>query len=365
MTDRTDLIKNRSYQSYPSYRVKPRIANHNVMVYALSMTLQELSRKKALLDQHRPLSPDLMKNLEDWFRVELTYTSNAIEGNTLTRRETALVLEKGLTVGGKSLREHLEVVNHADAIDWIRERVRQKPAKLGEREILEIHSMILKGNDDTNAGRYRNIAVRISGSTVVLPNPAKVPVLMAEFAAWLAKSVHLHPVALAAEAHYRLVTIHPFIDGNGRTARLLMNLLLMMAGYPPAIIQKRERLAYLTAPEKAQTGGSKNEYESLIYRAADRSLDMYLKAVEGETLMPSEVGALLKIGELALRTAVANSTIRHWTKAGLLEVAEVTPSGYQLYGQDMVERVERIRLLQGKRYTLEEIKATLAVDGGD
>lgn len=335
------------------------------MVYALLMMLQELTRKKALLDQHRPLPPELVKNLEDWFRVELTYTSNAIEGNTLTRRETALVLEKGLTVGGKSLREHLEAANHAAAIDWIRERVRQKPAKLGEREILEIHTMILKGNDDTNAGRYRNIAVRISGSTVVLPNPAKVPNLMAEFAAWLAKSADLHPVALAAEAHYRLVTIHPFIDGNGRTARLLMNLLLMMAGYPPAIIQKRERLAYLAALEQAQTGGSKNEYESLICRAADRSLDMYLKAVEGESLMPPEDRALLKIGELARRSAVANSTIRHWTKTGLLEVAEITPAGYQLYGQDMLERVERIRALQEKRYTLEEIKSMLAAELGD
>jgi len=329
------------------------------------MTLQELSRKKAILDQYRPLPPELVKNLEDWFRVELTYTSNAIEGNTLTRRETAMVLEKGLTVGGKSLREHLEASNHAAAIDWVRERIRQRPETLGEREVLEIHTIILKGNDDTNAGRYRNIAVRISGSTVVLPNPAKVPDLMAAFATWLAGSGDLHPVALAAEAHYRLVTIHPFIDGNGRTARLLMNLLLMMAGYPPAIIQKRERLAYLAALEKAQTGGSKSDYESLIYRAADRSLDMYLKAVEGETLMPSDDSALLKIGELARRAAVANSTIRHWTKAGLLEVAEVTPSGYQLYGQDMVERVERIRALQKKRYTLEEIKAMLAADLGD
>ena len=329
------------------------------------MTLQELSKKKALLDQYHPLPPELVKNLEDWFRVELTYTSNAIEGNTLTRRETALVLEKGLTVGGKSLREHLEASNHGAAIDWIRERIRQKPQTVGEREILEIHAMILKGNDDFNAGRYHNIAVRISGSTVVLPNPAKVPMLMAEFAAWLADSAAEHPVARATEAHYRLVTIHPFIDGNGRTARLLMNLMMMIAGYPPAIIQKRERLAYLAALEKAQTGGPKTDYESLIYRAVNRSLDMYLKAVEGETLMPSDDSALLKIGELARRAAVANSTIRHWTKAGLLEVAEITPAGYQLYGQDMVKRVERIRSLQGQRYTLEEIKAMLAADASD
>ena len=329
------------------------------------MNLEELSRKKELLDQYRPLPPALVSNLEDWFRVELTYTSNAIEGNTLTRRETALVLEEGLTVGGKSLREHLEAANHAAAIDWVQERVGQKPEKLGERDVLEIHAMILKGNDDTNAGRYRSIPVRISGSTIVLPNPAKAPNLMAGFAAWLAESGDLHPVALAAEAHYRLVTIHPFVDGNGRTVRLLMNLLLMIAGYPPAIIQKRERLAYLGALEKAQTGGSKSDFESLIYRAAGRSLDMYLKAARGDSLMPLEDSALLKIGDLARRTAIANSTIRHWTKAGLLEVAEVTPSGYQLYGLEMVQRAGRIRSLQEQRYTLEEIKNLLAAGQGD
>lgn len=326
------------------------------------MTLEELSEKKALLDRRRPLPPALVDNLEAWYRVELTYTSNAIEGNSLTRRETALVLEKGLTVGGKSLREHLEAANHGAAIDWIRERVRQRPATFSERDVLTIHELILKGNDDFNAGRYRNIAVRISGSTVVLPNPAKVPSLMSDFSDWLAGSGREHPVARAAEAHYRLVTVHPFVDGNGRTARLLMNLLLLKAGYPPAIIQKRERLAYLGAPEKAQTGGPKDDYEALIYRAVGRSLDMYLKAVEGESLMPPADTALLKIGELARRTAVANSTIRHWTLAGLLEVAEVTASGYQLYAPDMIERVARIQSLQVQRHTLAEIKDLLARD---
>jgi len=332
------------------------------MVYDLLMDVNSLSDKKSRLDGHRPLPPDLVANLEAWYRVELTYTSNAIEGNTLTRRETALVLEKGLTVGGKSLREHLEAANHAQAIDWVREQVRRRPSDLGEGDILGIHSMILKGIDDANAGRYRNIAVRISGSTVVLPNPAKVPDLMAEFAAWLAKARDLHPVALAAEAHYRLVTIHPFVDGNGRTARLLMNLLLLVAGYPPAIIQKRQRLAYVGALERAQTGGSKDDYETLIYRAVDRSLDMYLKAVAGDTLMPSDHGPLLKIGTLAKRAGVANSTIRHWTKLGLLEVAEVTASGYQLYAPTMIGRIERIQSLQEQRYTLTEIKGMLEGD---
>ena len=141
---------------------------------------------------------------------------------------------------------------------------------------------ILRGIDYTNAGRYRSVSVRISGSTVVLPNPRKVPDLMAEFVEWLEKEHSLHPVELAAEAHYRLVTIHPFVDGNGRTARLLMNMILLMTGYPAAIIRKRDRLVYIGSLEKAQLGGPKNNYFNIIARAVDRSLDIWLKAAAGE-----------------------------------------------------------------------------------
>ncbi len=122
------------------------------------------------------------------------------------------------------------------------------------------HNIILKGIGDEDAGHYRSIAVRISGSTVILPNPLKVPDLMDEFITWLKQTDNLHPVELAAEAHYRLVTIHPFVDGDGRTARLLMNLILLMLGYPAAIIRKRDRLVYISSLEKAQLGGSKENY---------------------------------------------------------------------------------------------------------
>jgi len=323
------------------------------------MRYDVLDEKKALLDQHRPLPKALVQNLDEWFRVELTYTSNAIEGNTLTRRETALVVEKGLTVGGKSLTEYLEATNHAYAIDWIRAQVKRKPHDVDERDILQMHALVLKGIDDLNAGRYRNIGVRISGSTVVLANPIKVPDLMTEFSEWLKESGELHPVALASEAHYRLVTIHPFVDGNGRTARLLMNMLLLMNGYPSAIIQKRERLKYIGSLEKAQLGGSKEEFLKLISRAVERSFDIYLKALSGAPESDSDEERLLKIGELAKRVGVPNSTIRHWTKEGLLRVADVTASGYQLYAPDMVARIAEIRAMKKKRFTLAEIKAAL------
>lgn len=321
------------------------------------MNYDKLSQKKKQLDDFRPLPPELTRNLNDWFRVELTYTSNAIEGNTLTRRETAVVIEKGLTVGGKSLKEHLEATNHAHALDFVHSLIKKKPSQLTAKDVLAIHDIILAGIDADNAGHYRNVPVRISGSTVVMPNPRKVPDLMDGFQTWLTSKHKIHPVAFAGEAHYRLVTIHPFVDGNGRTARLLMNLLLMMMGYPPAIIRKRDRLAYIGALEKAQLGGSKEAYEKIIAKAAERSLDIYLKAAKGESAIGDvDTDELLKIGELAKAVGETVPTIRYWTKEGLLEVAEVTKSGYQMYATEMVQRCEQIKRLKAERLTLEEIK---------
>ena len=192
------------------------------------MNYKKLTEKKKILDKHRPFDSALLKNLEEWFRIELTYTSNAIEGNTLSRAETALVVEKGLTIGGKSITEHLEATNHASALDFIKEQINRKPSDICERDILKIHEIILDRIDRENAGIYRRVPVRISGSAVVLPNPKKVQTLMDEFLSWIKNKTKIHAVELASEAHYRLVTIHPFTDGNGRTARLLMNMILMM-----------------------------------------------------------------------------------------------------------------------------------------
>jgi Fic family protein len=317
-----------------------------------------LTLKKKRLDAIRPLKPELVQNLEEWFRVELTYTSNAIEGNTLTRQETAVVLEKGLTVGGRTLREHLEASNHAKALDWLKMIASNPRSKVGEKEILEIHALLLKGIDDLNAGRFRSVPVRIAGSSFVLPNPRKVTELMGAFTTWLHRSHDSHPASIAAQAHYRLVTIHPFVDGNGRTARLLMNLLLMQRGYPPAFIRTRERLAYLNALEKAQLGGSLNDFETLMFKITDRSLDIYINAAKGKTPVqeaPSG-GDLLRIGALAKKTGESVATLRHWTKEKLLIPADHTKYGYTLYPSDAVKTAKDIRELQSKRWTLLEIK---------
>lgn len=342
------------------------IENHKVSLYCFSMNWDKLTEKKRKLDGYRPLPAELVRNLEQWFIVELTYTSNSIEGNTLTRKETALVVEKGLTVGGKSLVEHLEATNHAKAIRKILQLAQARTSDLTEHAVLDIHETILRGIDDANAGRYRAVRVRISGSMVVLPNPIKVPDLMREFITFLTTNRTMHPVELAAEAHYQLVTIHPFVDGNGRTARLLMNLILMQNGYPPALIRTRDRLQYINSLEHAQLGGSKENYHKIIAMAVDRSFGIYFDAMTANeqqaTSTPSE---LLRIGQLAKRTGETHATLRFWTKEGLLEIADTTGAGYQLFDEAMVGRIETIRKLQSRRFRLKEIRGKLSGRAAD
>lgn len=323
--------------------------------------LKRLTEKKQKLDGFRPLPSAIVTNLTEWFKVELTYTSNAIEGNTLTRKETALVVEEGLTVRGKTLKEHLEAINHADAMDFIQGLVGKKRKDITQRDVLDIHALILKKIEDENAGRYRNVAVRIRGADVILPNPLKIPELMDGFFAWLHGENTDHPVKIAADAHIKLVSIHPFADGNGRTARLLLNLLLMQKGYPPALVRKEDRDIYIDSIEKVQLSNNFDDYYKVMYRAIDRSLDIYLDAAEGKTPQTTIVQKrLLKIGELARETGESLNAIRHWTQKGLLEVAEHTEAGYQLFDRSMVERVKEIRRLQKEeRLSIEEIKSRL------
>lgn len=240
--------------------------------------IAQIETKKKTLEVYQPLPYELAKNLEEWLKVELTYTSNAIEGNTLSRIETALVIEKGLTVEGKTLVEHLEAVNHAQALGFVKNLVKKKRQKINQEDILALHKIILQKIDDLNAGKYRDIPVRVAGSRVVFPNPQKVPQLMRELINWLLGALE-HPLKIAADLHFKLVSIHPFTDGNGRTARLLMNLILLQNGYPAAIIRKEDRKRYLEAIEKGQLTGNLDDYYRIIYQAADRSLDIYLEAV--------------------------------------------------------------------------------------
>ena len=223
-------------------------------------TIDDLKKK---LDQHRPLSPSIVKNLQEDLIVRWTYHSNAIEGNTLTLLETKVVLE-GITVGGKALREHFEAIKHRNAIYYVEDIIR-KEEPFSEWQIRNIHQLILKNIDDENAGRYRQQNVLISGATTNPPDHTLLNDKMAQFIDWYSQEADtLHPIERAAKVHADFVGIHPFVDGNGRTSRLLMNLELMKAGYPPSVITVENRLAYYEALDQWMAYGNSEPFINLI-----------------------------------------------------------------------------------------------------
>lgn len=241
--------------------------------------LQRIAQKKAKLDSLRPIPPELEKNLYEWFRVAFTYSSNAIEGNTLSMAETAEVIEKNLTVAGKTITEHLEAHSHAEAIDLVKTiGVVKKRNQINLDDILAIHKMVLQKINIDQAGRLRTVAVRVIGSPIPCPNYLKVPTLMDELVTSIT-TAHEALATIAAHAHLQLVYIHPFVDGNGRTARLLMNLLLLQEEYPPVSIDVKDRITYINAIQKALQGDS-DDYYRFIYENIERSLDEYIKMVE-------------------------------------------------------------------------------------
>lgn len=288
---------------------------------------------KSILENKRRLS-ELLKNKDNydvlygWLKTELAYTSNAIEGNTLTRRETTLAIEENMTSGAKPLVHYLEAVNHAKAFELIMELAKDKHT-ITVKDVLAIHKRILTGIDDANAGFYRNVPVRISGSRTVLPNPLKVPDLMEMFNQWLTTTDE-DVVYKAINAHYRLVTIHPFKDGNGRTARLLMNLILMQAGFTPTIIRKIDRKRYLDALEKYQTTGNAEQYHNLMLAALNRSLKTAIDMLDTSKSDVSGV-KLVTIAKYAKLKGVPVSTIRYWVQTGKIKPDAYTDAGYMMF----------------------------------
>ena len=237
----------------------------------------EIADAKARLDQIRPLASQSLDALEAWYDVELTYTSNAIEGNTLSRSETAFVLEKGITVRGKPLRDHMEAVDHGEALAYVRTLARRNE-RFRESDVRDLHRIVLSRSQPGEAGRYSEHQRAVAGSQVTFPMPSENAPLMAAFGEWLG-SVEPLP-ANGIEAHYRLVTIHPFSDGNGRTARLLMNLLLLRGGYTPAVIGPAERPDYLDALERRQLSGDTEPYDTFMAGRLLASLTHHIEHAE-------------------------------------------------------------------------------------
>ena len=242
------------------------------------MDFSKLDQLKSTLDQYRPLPKEIVANLHENLIVEWTYNSNAIEGNTLTLQETKVALE-GITVGGKTLREHFEAISHKEAILFIEELVK-RAEMLSELDIKSIHSLILKNIDNDNAGKYRQHNVIISGAEHRPVTAIDVPSKMQEFITWYkTDAMQIHPVERAARVHVDFVGIHPFVDGNGRTSRLLMNLELMKSGFPPAVLKVEDRLAYYEALDLAHTTGNYEPFIEIISSVVEKSFEPYFYAL--------------------------------------------------------------------------------------
>ena len=281
--------------------------------YLKSKILSRLEEKKAFLDKNRPLPKPVLLKLREQMIVEGTYNSNAIEGNTLTLKETRLILEEGLTIAGKSMREHFEATNHRDAILFLEKII--KKHRIKEEDILAIHGLIMKNIEKETAGIYRRGQVRILGVPFLPPNYLKVPRLMDDLLEWISRnSEKLHLIELAALAHYRFVVIHPFYDGNGRTARLLMNLILMRGGYPFVIVLANDRKRYYNALAKADKGDF-YPFINLMAQFVEKSLDLFLSAMGKEE-------SFVSLSQLAAKTSYSLDYLSLLARRGELDATK-------------------------------------------
>lgn len=259
------------------YGIDRKVKVNDTFSQPLKELLESCDELKLKWNSIRPLNATQLRKMEEYFNLNYTYESNRIEGNTLTLQETHLVINEGITIGGRSVREHLEAVNHAEAIGFISEIVKEK-TPFTERILKQLHYLVLKGIDRDNAGVYRSVGVRISGSSHVPPEPFLLQRLMeGVFEYYQENKSILHPIVLAAEMHERIVRIHPFIDGNGRTTRLVMNLVLLQNGFPIANIKgdTATRMEYYGALEKAAS--DKEDFYLLIAKAVLHSLNEHIE----------------------------------------------------------------------------------------
>ena len=280
--------------------------------------LNRLNDKKARLDALRPLPAGIVARLRQQVDLEWIYNSNAIEGSTLTLQETRLILETGLTIGGKNLREHFEVINHREAIAYVEDLVKQA-AEITPHHVRQIHKLVLSQIDDENAGQYRNTPVRISGAEYTPPDAWEIPQLMTDWGDWLMQESEAdHPVVLAALGHHRLVAIHPFVDGNGRTARLVMNLILMKHGYTPSVIEHIHRKQYYRVLAQADAGNPA-PLVNFVGRAVERGLALYLEAITPQTEPRSEDEIWILLRDASQGTPYSQEYLSLLARKGRLE----------------------------------------------
>jgi Fic family protein len=287
------------------------------MSYLSPIVKARLEEKLKKLNKLRPLPKSAVQKLREKFQIEMTYNSNAIEGNSLTLKETFLVINEGITIKGKPLKDHLEAKDHQAALEYLYDLVdKDKRHTISEIFVRNLHQIIIQETDKEWAGRYRNANVIIGGARHTPPDAMQVPQKMRDLISWLkAQKNKTNIIELSALLHHKLVHIHPFFDGNGRTARLTMNLLLMQAGYPLVIILKNDRKKYYDVLDKADAG----KYEPLvkfIAQAIERSLDIYLKTLTPATTKQEK---FLTLADIAKNTPFSAKYLNLLARQGKLE----------------------------------------------
>ena len=278
---------------------------------------KRIDDKLALLNSFRPLPVSAVKKLKEQFAIEMTYNSNAIEGNSLTLKETYLVINEGLTIKGKPLKDHLEAKSHQEALEYLYDFVeKDKKNTFSENLIRSLNQIVQQNIDRQWAGRYRNSGVIIGGADHKPPEALEISKLMRNLIKWVGENKKkIHPVELASILHHDLVFIHPFFDGNGRTSRLAMNIILMQVGFPLVIVLKNDRKKYYQTLSLADKGNYV-PFVNFIARAVERTLDIYLKI-----LMPSKRGKekYISLADLAKDSKFTEKYLNLLARSGKLE----------------------------------------------
>jgi len=287
-------------------------------MYYLDKKIQKrIDDKLALLNSFRPLPVSAVEKLKEQFEIEMTYNSNAIEGNSLTLKETYLVINEGITIKGKPLKDHLEAKSHKEALDYLYTLVESgKNDTVSEKFIRSLNHIVMQEVDKEWAGKYRNSGVIIGGSDHRPPEALEIPQLMQNLMSWVwDNKKKLHPVELASILHHKLVSIHPFFDGNGRTARLTMNIILIQSGFPLVIVLKNDRKRYYRTLSLADKG-KYDQFVNFIARAVERTLDIYLRI-----MMPdkSDKEVYIPLTELAKDSKFTEKYLNLLARSGKLE----------------------------------------------
>jgi Fic family protein len=287
------------------------------MEYLGNQIKARLEEKLSKLNEYRPLPKEVIVKLNEQFAIEMTYNSNAIEGNTLTLQETAWVIQDGLTIKGKSMKDHLEARDHYSALTFLYEVIEQDVRQtISEMLIRTIHQLVVRETEQQTAGAYRTGNVLITGANHTPPDVSAVPSAMQDLIEWMRRNQKkLHPVELAAIVHHKLVNIHPFFDGNGRTARVVMNLILLREGYPLAIVLKNDRKKYYRSLAKADAGDIR-PFTQFIAQAVERSLNVYLKIIAPPVKRSEKY---LTLSELAKETPYTGKYLNLLARTGKIE----------------------------------------------